>query len=130
MAWFLEMYKKMGYGRTMSPQKDESEKHGDLRLLAPGKLCFTLRKEFHGKACKNQPVIPPLNIDIITWRWLNQTALVFQAELHLRVQSWMPVSDQVVNPVMRKQLSCDSYLPNICIILSSYQCIQHPGLVR
>ena len=84
-----------------------AKKTGEIKTRGPAPIgarkgVFSHGKGFHVKAHKNRLAIRSLNRDIITWQQLGRTVLVFQAGSHLWVQSRMPVTDTVVNPVVRR----------------------------
>ena len=104
-GWMVQLLgrdEKTGYSRTVWPQKDGRDKTGGPAPIGARKAMFSYRKCFHGKSRKNWPAVPPLNKDIIPWRLLGHTVLVFQAGSHFQVQSRIPVLDTVVNPVVRR----------------------------
>ena len=101
MAGLLGREKK-GDGRTVWPQKHGREKTQGLAPFGARKAVFSHGKGFHSKARENRPAIPPLTIDIIHWRQMGHTVLVFQAGPHFQVQSRMLVPDTVMNPVVRR----------------------------
>ena len=70
--------------------------------LGAKKTVFSLGIGFHGIDRENWPYMPPLNIDIIPWRRLGHTVLIFWSGSYFQVQSWMPVLDTVVDPVVRR----------------------------
>ena len=100
MARLLGREEKTDYGLTVWPQKDGREKTYGPAPFGARKVVFSLGKGFHSKARENRPDTPPLNIDIIPWRHLSRTVLIFQVGSHSRVQSSMPVLDTVTDPVM------------------------------
>ena len=114
MALVLRRDKTTGDSRTTLPQKDEQEKARGPALISARKLCELAHElDFTARLVKTRPAIPPFYIDIIPWRRLGHTVLVFHAGSQIRVQSGMPVRDAspgcqsrmpvpdtVVNPVV------------------------------
>ena len=80
MALVLRRDETTGDGRTVWPEKDELEKVRGPALISARKPCEpTHDLAFTVRLTKTRPVIPPFNIDIIPWRRLGHTVLLFQA---------------------------------------------------
>ena len=85
------------------PKKDKREKAWGPALISAREPWEPIHDlAFTARLAKTRPVIPTFNIDVITWRRLGHTVLVFQAGSQIQVQSWMRIPDTVVNPVVRR----------------------------
>ena len=94
------MTKKWETVGPSSPKNTEKKKYRDLRLSAPGMPYFHTEKASKTWLLKHWLAITPINMDINPlWR-LGHTVLIFQDVSHFWVQSWMPVPNTVVNPVV------------------------------